>query len=64
VALICCEMLGLEGADFRGYIQHSLKTEKEIPNESAARIFGSATSILKAGTRAEMRLRSRYWAGM
>ena len=51
VALICCETLGLEGADFcRSYIQHWLKTEKEIPNQSAARIFAAATSILKAGT--------------
>ena len=51
VALICCETLGLDGADFcRGYIQHFLKTEKEIPNQSAARIFAAATSILKAGT--------------
>jgi antirestriction protein ArdC len=50
VALICCETLGLEGAEFcRGYIQHWLKTEKEIPNHSAARIFTAATSILKAG---------------
>lgn len=51
VALICCETLGLEGAEFcRGYIQHWLKTEKEIPNQSAGRIFVAATSILKAGT--------------
>jgi antirestriction factor ArdC-like protein len=51
VALICCETLGLEGAEFcRGYIQHWLKTEKEIPNQSAARIFAAASSILKAGT--------------
>jgi hypothetical protein len=51
VALICCETLGLDGADFcRGYIQHWLKTEKEIPNQSAARIFAATTSILKAGT--------------
>lgn len=50
VALICCEMLGLDGAEFRrGYIQHWLKTEKEMPNKSAARIFAGATSILKAG---------------
>jgi antirestriction protein ArdC len=50
VALICCETLGLEGAEFcRGYIQHWLKTEKEIPNHSAARIFAAATSILKGG---------------
>jgi hypothetical protein len=51
VALICCETLGLEGAEFcRGYIQHWLKTEKEIPNQSAARIFVAASSILKAGS--------------
>ena len=51
VALICCETLGLDGVEFcRGYIQHWLKTEKEIPNQSAARIFAAATSILKAGT--------------
>ena len=51
VALICCETLGLEGADFcRAYIQHWLKTEREIPNQSAAHIFAAATSILKAGT--------------
>jgi hypothetical protein len=49
VALICCETLGLSGAEFcRGYIQHWLKTEKEIPNHNAARIFTAATSILKA----------------
>jgi antirestriction protein ArdC len=51
VALICCETLGLEGAEFcRGYIQHWLKTEKELPNQSAARIFVAASSILKAGS--------------
>ena len=51
VALICCETLGLDGAEFcRGYIQHWLKTEKEIPNQSAARIFATASSILKAGS--------------
>ena len=51
VALICCETLGLEGAEFcRGYIQHWLKTEKDIPNHNAAHIFAAATSILKAGT--------------
>jgi antirestriction protein ArdC len=51
VALICCETLGIAGADFcRRYIQHWLKSEKEIPNSSAARIFAAATSILKAGT--------------
>jgi antirestriction protein ArdC len=51
VALICCESLGLEGAEYcRGYIQHWLRTEKEIPNQSAARIFTAATAILRAGT--------------
>jgi hypothetical protein len=51
VALICCETLGLEGADFcRVYIQHWLKAEKEIPNHTGAHIFAAATSILKAGT--------------
>ena len=51
VALICRETPGLGGADFcRGYIQHWLKTEKEIPNQSAARIFAAVTSILKAET--------------
>jgi hypothetical protein len=50
---LCCQTLGLEGSDFcRGYIQHYLKTEEEIPNQSAARIFAAATSILKAGTSA------------
>lgn len=50
VALICCESLGLEGAEYcRGYIQHWMKTESEISNQSAARIFTAATSILKAG---------------
>jgi hypothetical protein len=51
VALICCETLGIEGPEFcRAYIQHSLKSEKEIPSQSAVRIFAAATSILKAGT--------------
>ena len=50
VTLICCETLGLDGAEFcRGYIQHWLKTEKEISNHNAAHIFAAATSILKAG---------------
>jgi len=54
VALICCETLGLEGVEFcRGYVQHWLKTENEIPTQSAARIFAAATSVLKAGTTAE-----------
>jgi antirestriction protein ArdC len=50
VALLCCETLGLDGAEFcRGYIQHWLKTEKQIPDHNAAHIFTAATSILKAG---------------
>lgn len=50
VALICCESLGLPGAEAaRGYIQHWLQGEKEIPNQSAARIFSAAQTILKAG---------------
>jgi antirestriction protein ArdC len=50
VALLCCETLGLDGAEFcRGYIQHWLNTEKEIPSHNAAHIFAAATSILKAG---------------
>jgi hypothetical protein len=50
VALICCESLGLPGAEAaRGYIQHWLQGDKEIPNQSAARIFSAAQTILKAG---------------
>ncbi len=50
VALICCETLSLDGAEYaRGYIQHWLKDEKEIPNHNAARIFAAASTILKAG---------------
>jgi len=50
VALICCESLGLPGAEAaRGYIQHWLKGEREIPNRSAARIFNAAQTILRAG---------------
>jgi hypothetical protein len=53
VAPICCETLGLEAAEFsRGYIQHWLNAEKEIPNQSAGRIFAAASSILKAGSSA------------
>jgi antirestriction protein ArdC len=51
VALICCETLGLDGAAYaRGYIQHWLQGEKTIPNQSAARIFSAAQTILKAGS--------------
>ena len=45
-----CESLNLDGAEYaRGYIQHWLKGEKEIPNYNAARIFTAASTILKAG---------------
>jgi antirestriction protein ArdC len=54
VALICCESLGLPGAEAaRGYIQHWLQGEREIPNHSAARIFSAAQTILKAGSSKE-----------
>jgi hypothetical protein len=54
VALICCESLGLPGAEAaRGYIQHWLQGEKKIPNQSAARIFSTAQTILKAGSSKE-----------
>lgn len=49
-ALICLEALGLDGSAYcRGYIQHWLQGEKEIPTQSAQRIFSAATAILKAG---------------
>ena len=50
VALICCEALGLKGAEYcRGYIQNRLKGA-EIPERSAQRIFSAASKILQAGT--------------
>lgn len=50
VALICCEALGLDGGVFsRGYIQHWLQAEKEIPERSAQKILRVADQILKAG---------------
>lgn len=49
VALICCESLGLPGAEFsRGYIQHWLR-DKPIPEKSVHRIFKAADAILRAG---------------
>jgi antirestriction protein ArdC len=51
IALICCESLGLPGAEAaRGYIQHWLHGEKEISSQSAAQIFSAAQTILKAGS--------------
>lgn len=49
VALLCCESLGLPGADYaRGYIQNWL-AGATIPEASARRIFKAADQILKAG---------------
>ena len=49
VALICCESLGLPGAEFcRGYIQNWLSGDV-IPEKSAQKIFHAADQILKAG---------------
>lgn len=48
-ALICCESLGMPGADFcRGYIQGWYKGN-EVPEKSAQKIFRAADQILKAG---------------
>jgi antirestriction protein ArdC len=52
VALLCCEALDLEGAEFcRGYIQSWLKrgSENAIPEKSAQKILKVADQILKAG---------------
>src|SRR5262249_1647929 len=55
VALLCCEALGLEGADYaRGYIQNWLYqgigyNADTMPEKSAQRIFRSADQILRAG---------------
>jgi antirestriction protein ArdC len=49
VALLCCESLGLPGAEFsRGYIQSWAEGEA-ISERSAQRIFHAADRILKAG---------------
>lgn len=50
VALLCLETLQLPGGDFcRGYIQNWYKSNQPIPETSAARIFGAADQILRAG---------------
>ena len=55
VALLCCEALGLEGADYaRGYIQTWLYRgigydADAIPEKSAQKIFRAADQILRAG---------------
>jgi len=55
VAMLCCEVLNLEGADYcRGYIQNWLYqgigyTAEAIPEKSAQKILRSADQILRAG---------------
>ena len=55
VALLCCEALGLEGADYcRGYLQNWLYQgigydANAIPEKSAQKVFRAADRILKAG---------------
>lgn len=50
VALLCCEALGLAGADeARGYIQHWYGSGQPIPERSAQRILRVADQILRAG---------------
>jgi antirestriction protein ArdC len=50
VALLCCESLGLPGAEYsRGYIQ-SWGKGRAISERSAQRIFHAADQILRAGT--------------
>jgi antirestriction protein ArdC len=55
VALLCCESLGLEGAEFcRGYIQNWVRrgsgfNAEAIPEKSAQKIFRVADQIIRAG---------------
>ncbi len=55
VALLCCEALGLEGADYcRGYLQNWLYQgigydASAIPEKSAHKILRTADQILRAG---------------
>ena len=57
VALLCCESLGLAGADYcRGYIQNWLYPgvgfdATAIPERSAQKIFHAADQIVRAGRR-------------
>ena len=49
VALICCESLNLDGAEYcRGYIQNGIG-ENAITDAMASQIFDAADKILKAG---------------
>jgi len=53
VALLCCESLGLPGAEYsRGYIQ-SWGRGQSISERSAQRIFHAADQILRAGRNSE-----------
>lgn len=50
VSLLCCSTLNLNGAEYsRGYIQHWINPNNEIPEKSAQKIFRAADGILKAG---------------
>ena len=55
VALLCCESLGLAGAEYcRGYIQNWLSrgsgiNAEAIPEKSAQKIFRAADQIIRAG---------------
>lgn len=50
VAMICCDALGLPGAEHsRGYVQHWLAGREEIPEKSIQRIFHAADVLLRAG---------------
>jgi antirestriction protein ArdC len=54
VALVCCEALGLAGADqCRGYIQSWWGAGNPIPEDSARRILRVADQILRAGRQTE-----------
>ena len=51
VALLCCEALGLPGADeSRGYIQTWWGQGNPVPEKSAQKILKTADQILKVGT--------------
>jgi len=62
VALLCCESLGLEGADFcRGYLQNWLRRGSgfdgdAIPEKSAQKIFRAADQIIRAGRLESMQM--------
>jgi antirestriction protein ArdC len=59
VALLCCEALELEGADYcRGYLQNWLYQgigydANAIPEKSAQKIFRAANQVLRAGLLAQ-----------